>query len=172
MGIVTELVLANLSDAEVVGFWMTDHQTADAGVRLHRTVLCQTDTDGRKINEPVEVEVEALVRQTGIAHSGANALKAFCVKVGDGELLIGRIAPVELTDGLVGALGGGFRQAVSKGLAQQMLVVVLAFIQMLYGLIRTGSEDADTIADALGIDRTEEIGKTKIRSFLLAQKGQ
>ena len=139
-------------------------------MRLHSSVFGQADADSGEVDETVEIEVEALVGETGIADSRTNTLKTLRVEVGNGQLFIGRIPPIELTNRLVSTLYSGFSQAVSKGLTEQPLVVVRVFIQMLYGFISTGRKDTDTVANAFGIDGANEIGQAKEGLRLLTQE--
>ena len=175
LGVVEELVLANLSDVEIAGFRVAEHQTADAGMGLHGTVLCQSDADGRKVDELVEIEVEALVGQAGVTHSRTDALEAFGVEVGDGKLLIGCIAPVEFADGFVRPFNSGFREAVGEGLAQQMLVGISlgrAFcIQLLDALVGAGCKHSDLVSETLSVDGADEVSETEERGLLLAKEG-
>ena len=113
-GVVDELVFANATDGKVVGFGVCDHQAADAGMRLHGAMLGKADADGGEIDEVVEVEVEALIGQAGIAHGRTDALETLGVKIRDAEVLIRSISPVELTDGLMCTFYGRFSQAVGK----------------------------------------------------------
>ena len=63
MSIVAELVFAYLSDGEVSGLRVGNHQTRYTRVGLHGTTLGETDTDLFHIYEIVENEVQTRVWQ-------------------------------------------------------------------------------------------------------------
>ena len=81
MSVVLQLVFAYRTDAEIMRLRVADHQTADTGVREHGAMFRKADADGGKVDQTVEIKVEALVWQTGVSYCRTDSLKVFCVEV-------------------------------------------------------------------------------------------
>ena len=60
-GIVTELVLTNLTNGEITGLRMGEHETRDTGMGFHGTTLSETDANLTHVDQIVDDEI-----QTGI----------------------------------------------------------------------------------------------------------
>ena len=124
MGIVTELVFADLSDREVTGLRMGKHQARDAGVGFHGATLGETDADLFHVYEIVEDKVKAGVWQRGITYGRTDALKLLHEHIRDGEVFILRITPVFLSDLFVHTFCSRLSQTVCEELRHHFLIGV------------------------------------------------
>ena len=93
---------------------MGHHQSADTGVGLHGTTLRQTDTDLFHVNQFVDHEIQACIRQRGITHSRTDTLEFLNEHFRNRQMLILGIAP----DILPHLLMHPFRSSLSQTVSQ------------------------------------------------------
>ena len=101
---------------------VSQHQTADAGMGLHRTTLSQSDTDLFHIKQIVENEVQTSIGQRRITHSGTNALEFLDKHLWNGQLLIFGIAPELLSNLFMYAFSSSLSQTIGQQLRQHLLI--------------------------------------------------
>ena len=88
-------------------------------MRYHSTCSRKADAYILEAKQIIDNEVDRLVGQTGIAYSGAYALKLFGMKLSHSEVLILGIPPVVLTHLLVHFLGCSLGKTVGKERADE-----------------------------------------------------
>lgn len=168
--VVLQLVFSDTSHIEVTGLGVSHHQPAGAGMRLHGTVFSKTDSDGGEVDKAVEVEDQALVREAGITYCGTDSLKTFGVEFRNRELFGCRIAPIMFAHSLMSALRCRLCQAVGQRLTEQVSVIILSFVGVLYRFVSSSTENTYPVCFPRSIHRTNEVGNTEKGSRLLAQE--
>ena len=113
-GVIAKLVFTNLTDGEITGLGMGEHEARDTGMGLHGATLCETDAYLTHVDQIVDDEVQTGVGERGVTHGWTDALELLNKHIGDGEILVFGIPPKIFTNLFVHARGGCLFKTVGQ----------------------------------------------------------
>ena len=131
---------------------------------LHGSTLSKADAKAMEVKQTAQLEVQALVGQRGIAHSGATSLVALLEEFFDSQILVGRIAPQLAAHKKVPHFRCRFSQTVSQGLTEQAMILVCP-TPLLHLIVNRRGKKAYSVGHAL-LNRTHEVSQAETRLSL------
>src|SRR5262252_4460184 len=86
--IACDLIFTEAPDREVPRLAVREIESADAGRRRHRSVICECDADVRGAEQRKQLELLAVIRTRRISEGGADAAMRFMQHVGGGPGIV------------------------------------------------------------------------------------